>query len=95
MTIFADGTDSRMARAASIPLSLGMRTSIRRTSGTNSSALPMTSVPSCASATTSMSGSASSTMIRPRRNSAWSSAMRTRIRSRPAAGMSVTTPPGV
>ncbi len=46
MTILADGTDSRIARAASMPFSLGIRTSIRRTSGTNSSALPMTSVPS-------------------------------------------------
>src|SRR5581483_4225461 len=81
MRILAVGMTSRIVRVASIPLTRGMRTSISTTSGANSSALAMASWPSSASATTSMPSSDSRTMLRPRRNRAWSSAMRTRMGS--------------
>ena len=54
MTMRLDGTDSLMARQASIPVCLGIRTSMRTTSGSSSSARRSASIPSPASPTTSM-----------------------------------------
>ena len=83
---------SRIVRVASMPLTRGMRTSIRTTSGANSSALATASSPSSASATTSMPSSDSSTMLSPRRNSAWSSAISTRMGSPSITPVSSATP---
>src|SRR3954469_11970646 len=81
MMIFVDGTASWIAVQASMPPRLGIRTSIRTMSGRVSDAFWTASLPSLASPTTSMSGSCSSTICRPRRNRAWSSTTRTRIGS--------------
>ncbi len=70
MTILALGTTSFIARQASIPLLRGIRMSISTTSGSVSPAFFTASVPSLASPTSSMSGSESSTISSPRRNSA-------------------------
>ena len=61
MMILVAGLESRIARAASIPLTLGIRTSISTTSGANSSALEIASSPFSASATTSIESSVDST----------------------------------
>ena len=81
MTIRALGAASFMARAASMPLVLGMRMSISTTSGRTSPARATASAPSLAWPTSSMSGSSTRTISRPRRKSAWSSAISTRIGS--------------
>src|SRR3954447_18431405 len=81
MRILAVGTSRLMMRAASMPLMRGMRTSISTTSGASSMALATASSPFSASATTSMCSSVPSTTYRPRRNRAWSSAIRTRMTS--------------
>src|SRR5579875_895935 len=81
MTIFALGAASFMARAASMPLVFGMRMSIRTTSGSASRACATASAPSLACPTSSMSGSSLRTISSPRRKSAWSSAISTRIGS--------------
>ena len=93
MRILAVGITSRMVRVASMPLTRGIRTSISTTSGANSSDLVIASSPSSASATTSMPSSDSRTMLRPRRNSAWSSAIRTRIGSSSTLCSSATLSP--
>src|SRR6476660_4320771 len=77
MTMRLDGTDSLMARQASIPVCLGIRTSMRTTSGSSSSARRSASTPSPASPTTSIPSSACSTISRPRRNTTWPPATRT------------------
>ena len=76
---------STMRRVASIPFSLGMRTSISTTSGAVSPARSTASSPSPASPTTSRSGSALRISRKPALTSAWSSASRTRIMRRPAS----------
>src|SRR3954462_3904280 len=81
MMILVDGTASWMAVQASMPPRLGIRTSISTMSGSVSDAFCTASLPSLASPTTSMSGSCSSTICRPRRNREWSSTTRTRIGS--------------
>ena len=70
MTILALGTTSLSARHASIPLLRGIRMSISTTSGSDSPAFSTASAPSLACPTSSMSGSESSTISSPRRNSA-------------------------
>jgi hypothetical protein len=70
MTIFALGDTSFIARQASIPLLLGIRMSIRTTSGSASPAFSTASAPSLASPTSSMSGSSVRTISSPRRNNA-------------------------
>ena len=70
MTIFELGATSFIARHASMPLLLGIRMSIRTTSGSDSPAFSTASVPSLASPTSSMSSSAARTISSPRRNSA-------------------------
>ena len=70
MTIFELGATSFIARHASMPLHLGIRMSIRTTSGSDSPAFCTASAPSLASPTSSMSSSAASTISRPRRNKA-------------------------
>src|SRR5947209_6772116 len=104
MMILTLGTASLIAVQASMPPRLGIRTSMRTMSGVVSTALCTASAPSSASPTTSMSGSCSSTISRPRRNSAWSSTTRTRIGSPvpggtggmpPPAAISLTMPPGL
>src|SRR5579859_5230188 len=93
MMILALGATSLIARQASMPPLRGIRTSISTTSGNDSAAFSTASAPSPASPTTSMSGSVTSTISRPRRNSAWSSTISVRIGSglRPASGAA---PPG-
>src|SRR5712692_10545926 len=79
MITLVSGSLSRMRRAASMPVERGMRTSMTTTSGVISSARCTASMPSAASPTTLMSGSSESTRSRPRRNSAWSSTITTRM----------------
>ena len=81
MMILADGTASLIARHASMPVRLGMRTSSSTTSGAAVAARLVPSTPSPASPMTSMPGSAASSIVRPRRNSSWSSTTSTRIGS--------------
>src|SRR6201995_390868 len=81
MTILALGAASFMARAASMPLTFGIRMSMSTMSGRASPARVTASAPSLAWPTSSRSGSSSRTDASPRRNSAWSSAIRTRIGS--------------
>src|SRR5437764_619795 len=102
MMILTLGTASLIAVHASIPPRLGIRTSMRTMSGVVSTTFCTASAPSSASPTTSMSGSCSSTISRPRRNKAWSSTTRTRIGSPltgagggAASGISVTSSPSV
>src|SRR5581483_10381075 len=76
--IFTCGRRSRISPAASMPERLGIRTSIKMTSGMSSWAFSTASTPSEASPTSSRSSSWSRTICRPRRNSAWSSATMTR-----------------
>src|SRR5437773_7562743 len=92
MRIRLVGMTSRIVRVASMPLIRGMRTSMSTTSGANSSAFFTASSPSSASATTSMPSSDSSTMLSPRRNSAWSSAISTRMGSPSITPLSSATP---
>jgi hypothetical protein len=61
----------------------GMRMSSSTTSGTVSVTTRTPAAPSAASPTTSMSGSAASTMRRPVRTIAWSSTRTTRMLMRP------------
>src|SRR6266567_582168 len=82
MMILALGATSLIARQASMPLLRGIRTSIRTMSGKASPAFSTASAPSLASPTTSISGSVTRTISRPRRNSAWSSTISVRIGSR-------------
>src|SRR5579871_3664423 len=89
MRILVDGTSMLICRAASMPLTRGMRTSMSTTSGASSCAFAMASSPFSASATTSMFSSVPSTTYSPRRNRAWSSAMRTRMTSEPDPPASV------
>src|SRR3954454_6237174 len=93
MRIFTCGSASLISVAASMPDFLGMRTSMRITSGMSSCARSTTSSPSDASPTSSRSGSASRTICSPRRNSAWSSQTRIRRRSRVCWRSSLTSPP--
>src|SRR5260370_26161879 len=86
-----------MDRQATMPLLRGIRMSISTTSGSDSAALATASAPSHASPTTSMSSSSLRTISRPRRNSAWSSTISTRIgsayRRRPRLPRSALTVP--
>src|SRR6266540_1292132 len=75
------GRASRISAVASMPLRRGIRTSMSTTSGMSSWARSTAWWPSAASPTTSMSGSESRTIWRPRRNRAWSSTIRTLSRS--------------
>jgi hypothetical protein len=89
MMIRARQPDATIRRVASIPSMLGMRTSMRTTSGRSPSASPTASPPSPASPTTSMSSLASRIMRKPPRTSAWSSAItiRTLTARAPEAGV--------
>ncbi len=71
---------ARMRRVASIPSTPGIRTSMSTMSGRVDATSVTASAPSSASPTTSRSGSVSRIIRRPRRTSAWSSAMRTASR---------------
>src|SRR5437588_2417166 len=93
MRILVVGAIPLIVLAASMPLTLGMRTSMRTTSGASSSDLATASSPFSASPTTSMPSSVPSTTYNPRRNRAWSSAMRTRMTSSAAVCTSVTKSP--
>ena len=68
---------ARMRRVASMPSTPGIRTSMSTMSGRVDATRLTASAPSSASPTTSRSGSVSRIIRRPRRTSAWSSAMRT------------------
>ena len=68
-----------ISAVASIPLTPGIRISISTTSGLSALAWVIAAAPSAASPTTSISASASSTIRKPIRISAWSSAKSTRI----------------
>src|SRR5215213_1401481 len=85
MMIRAVGAASLIATHASIPERLGIRTSIKITSGTAVAASSVAAMPSPASPTTSMSSSPPRSMVRPRRKSSWSSTTATRIGSPPRA----------
>ena len=91
MMILADGTRSLIARQASMPERFGIRTSSRTTSGATLSARVVPSTPSPASPTTSMPSSLLSSMVRPRRNSSWSSTTSTRIGSLVSTALVVTS----
>src|SRR4051812_4920836 len=86
MMIRAVGATSLMATQASMPERLGMRTSIRITSGTVDAASSVAATPSPASPTTSMSSSTPRSIVSPRRNSSWSSTTATRMGSPPGLG---------
>ena len=90
MRILADGTASLIARQASMPERLGIRMSRSTTSGAAVAARLVPSSPSPASPTTSMPGSAASSIVSPRRNSSWSSTTRTLIGSTPLLFVSAT-----
>lgn len=79
MSTLGGSGSAQMRRVASTPSSRGMRTSIRTTSTAVPRRFSIASAPSPASATTSMSGWAASTMRKPVRNSIWSSTSITRI----------------
>src|SRR5207302_9436061 len=72
------GWPARIRRAASIPLTLGIRTSMSTRSGCRAAACSIASMPSRASPTTEMSGEERNTCNSPCRNSAWSSTTSTR-----------------
>src|SRR6478736_6197442 len=82
MMILVEGTASLIARQASIPERFGIRMSRSTTSGVVLVARFVPSTPSPASPTTSMPGSTASSIVRPRRNSSWSSTTSTLIGSR-------------
>src|SRR5919112_3511921 len=84
MTMRASGAELRTAVIASIPLSFGMRTSMRTMSGELAAAGAAAVAPSPASPTIWMSDSTLSSIVRPRRNSSWSSTTRTLIAGRGA-----------
>ena len=79
--ILAAGTASLISWQASIPERLGIRMSRSTTSGAVLEARATPSTPSPASPTTSIPSSAASSMVRPRRNSSWSSTTSTRVGS--------------
>src|SRR5690348_3785425 len=66
-------------RVASMPSRRGMRMSMSTSDGRSRWPRSTASRPSAASPTTSTSGAASSSLRKPARTSAWSSAMRTRV----------------
>ncbi|CAM5480413.1 hypothetical protein SALBM217S_06998 [Streptomyces griseoloalbus] len=76
---FAVPSAATISRVASMPLSSGMRMSIRTTSGASSRTCSTASRPLTASPTTSMSGMALSSTEKPSRTIIWSSAIRTRM----------------
>src|SRR5215217_4157389 len=75
------GISSLMRRVASRPSITGILTSMRIRSGSSSRQTERASLPSLASATTRMSSSEESTVLKPSLTRAWSSAIRTRAGS--------------
>lgn len=79
ISTFGGFSAAQIRRVASTPSRRGIRTSISTTSVAVERSASIASTPSLASATTSMSGWAESTMRKPVRSSAWSSTSITRI----------------
>ncbi len=79
ISTFGGSVCAQIRRVASTPSRRGMRTSIRTTSTAVERSTSRASAPSPASATTSMSGWAASTMRKPVRSSTWSSTSITRM----------------
>src|SRR5215469_6622356 len=82
MRILLAGAAAVIAAVAWIPFMPGIRTSISTTSGCRALGMRTPVAPSAASPTTSMSGSASRIIRKPRRSRDWSSTSRTRIMGR-------------
>lgn len=90
ISTFGGSCCAQMRRVASTPSSRGMRTSISTTSTAVDRRISIASAPSPASATTSMSGWAASTIRKPVRSSTWSSTSITRM----AVVMGIVSCPG-
>ncbi len=82
----AAASAATISRVASMPLSSGMRMSIRTTSGSSAATWRTASRPLTASPTTSMSGIAPSSTENPSRTIIWSSAISTRTGRDPVNG---------
>src|SRR3954453_6368908 len=90
MMILTLGTSSLIFMQACRPERLGIRTSRSTTSGTVATIRSVALIPSPASPTTSIPGSTPNSMVRPRRNSSWSSTTTTRTASTFVAAPSAT-----